>query len=61
MTKKVCKTCRIFVKGDSCPICKGNQFTDSWTGRIVILDAERSEIAKKTGINVKGEYVIKVR
>ena len=61
MPKQVCKKCRIFVKGDSCPICKNNQFTTNWKGRINILDADKSMIAEKVGIKVKGEYVIKVR
>ena len=61
MKKKVCKSCKIFVEGHQCPICKGNQFGESWQGRIFILDAGKSEIAKKLDINVKGEYAIKVR
>jgi len=61
MPRKVCKKCRIFVKGDSCPICKNNQFTTNWQGRINIVDADKSMIAEKVGIKVKGEYVIKVR
>jgi len=61
MPKKVCKKCRIFVKGDTCPICKNNQFTTNWKGRMNILDADKSMIAEKVGIKVKGEYVIKVR
>lgn len=61
MSKKVCRKCRIFVEGSECPLCKGNQFTDSWKGRIIITDAGRSEIAKKMGITAKGEYAIKIR
>jgi len=61
MKKKVCKKCRIFVEGDKCPICNGNQFSENWQGRINILDASKSEVAKKIGIEVKGEYVIKTR
>lgn len=61
MTRKVCKSCKIFVKGSTCPLCKGTNFSDNWKGRVFILDAEKSEIAKKIGITVKGEYVIKVR
>ena len=59
--KKVCRKCKIFVKGSECPICKGNQFTENWKGRIVILDANKSEIAQKIGLKVKGEYAIKTR
>ena len=61
MKKKVCKKCRIFVEGDKCPICNGNQFSENWQGRVNILDASKSEVAKKIGIEVKGEYVIKTR
>ena len=61
MKRKACKTCKIFVEGNECPICKGNQFTLNWKGRIYILDAKKSEIAQKMGTTVKGEYAIKVR
>lgn len=51
----------MFVDGDNCPSCKSNQFTTSWQGRLNILDANKSIIAKKLGITIKGEYAIKVR
>lgn len=60
MAKKVCKKCKIFVEGDSCPICKSNQFSESWKGKLIIIDPEKSELAQKLGIKVKGEYAIKV-
>ncbi len=61
MARKVCKKCKIFVKGSECPICKGSDFTESWQGRINIIDANKSEIAKKISIVQPGEYVIKIR
>ena len=36
-------------------------FTSSWNGRLFIIDSAKSEIAKKIGINKKGEYAIKAR
>ncbi len=36
-------------------------FTSSWNGRLFIIDPAKSEIAKKIGINKKGEYAIKAR
>jgi DNA-directed RNA polymerase subunit E" len=59
--KKVCKKCKRFVDGAVCPACKGNQFSENWKGRIYIADTAKSEIAKKIGIEVKGEYAIKVK
>ena len=59
--RKVCRKCKTFVKGEECPLCKGKEFSENWQGRITILDANSSEVAKKIGINTKGEYVIKAR
>ena len=61
MKKKVCRECKIFVEGNVCPVCKGNKFSNSWQGRLHILDAEKSEVAKKVGVKLHGEYAIKVR
>ena len=51
----------MFVETDSCPNCHGNHFSTNWQGRIYINDPEKSEIAKKIGITMQGEYAIKVR
>ncbi|MFH1133321.1 MAG: transcription elongation factor subunit Spt4 [Nanoarchaeota archaeon] len=61
MKKKVCKRCKLFYEGNECPSCKSNQSTTSWDGRLFILDPDKSEISKRIGIKVKGEYAIKVR
>ena len=57
----MCKECKIFVEGNECPTCKGNKFSTNWQGRLNIIDANKSIIAKKIEITVKGEYAIKVR
>ncbi|MFC1730497.1 transcription elongation factor subunit Spt4 [candidate division KSB1 bacterium] len=59
--KKVCKKCKLFYDGSVCPACKDNQTATSWKGRIAVMDADKSAIAKKIGIDVKGEYAIKIR
>lgn len=59
--KKVCKKCKIFVEGPECPICHGQSFSTNWQGRIFIVDSNKSEIAQKMGIKIKGEYAIKAR
>jgi len=61
MAKKVCKKCKIFVTGGECPLCKGNSFSENWKGKLIVLDAGKSEIAERIGITSKGEYAIKVR
>ena len=61
MARKICKKCKLFVVKDVCPICKENQFTDNWKGRLFILDFNKSEIAKKLEIKGKGNFAIKTR
>ncbi|MBM3200584.1 DNA-directed RNA polymerase subunit E'' [Candidatus Woesearchaeota archaeon] len=61
MAKKVCKKCKVFVKGNECPLCHGNQFTESWQGRVNVINPDKSSIAKKINVKTKGEYAIKVR
>ena len=61
MKKKVCKKCKIFVKESICPICNGSDFSENWSGRLFILNANKSEIANKIGIKNNGEYAVKVR
>jgi RNA polymerase subunit RPABC4/transcription elongation factor Spt4 len=38
-----------------------SDFTPTWQGRLSVIDAQNSIIAKKVGIKVNGEYAIKVR
>ncbi len=59
--KKACKKCKLFVEGDTCPSCGSTSFTTSWQGRLFIKDVEKSMIAEKIEVKVKGEYAIKVR
>lgn len=59
--KKCCKSCKLFYEGSECPKCKGTNSTTNWQGRIYVTDTEKSDIGKKIGIDVKGEYAIKCR
>jgi len=57
-----CKVCKyiINVKEKKCPKC-GGELSDKYSGMVIILEPERSEIAKLAGINVIGSYAIKVK
>ena len=62
MKPKACKVCnRIFETGEKCPECGAKENTESFKGRIVVLDTEKSEIAQKLNIKEKGNFAIKVR
>lgn len=59
--RKVCLGCKMFVDGETCSNCSSNQFTQNWQGRIFISDPQKSIVARKLGITIKGEYAIKVK
>ena len=59
MKPKACKICNTIYEGDKCPKCGSKEFTDSFKGRIIVQDPEKSEIAQKLKIKEKGEYAIK--
>ena len=59
---KACKICnKIFETGEKCPKCDSKESTESFKGRIVILDPEKSEIAQKINLKDKGNFAIKTR
>jgi DNA-directed RNA polymerase subunit E" len=59
---KACRTCRYIVKGPEkvCPKC-GGELTERFSGAIIILDPERSEVAKIAEINAVGSYAVNVK
>jgi DNA-directed RNA polymerase subunit E" len=59
---KACKLCRYITHGPekSCPKCSG-ELSERFSGMIIILDPERSEVAKIAEINSVGSYAINVK
>jgi DNA-directed RNA polymerase subunit E" len=57
---RACKNCSFITEEAVCPRC-GNPTSRDWQGYVVIIDHEKSEIAKKMGINVNGKFALKVR
>lgn len=61
MTEKACRKCHRITTGTICPRCKGASLSDDFSGLVVILDPEESEIAKTMIIDEKGRYALRVR
>ena len=58
---KVCRNCKLFVEGDSCPQCGESNFSRSWKGVVIINDPNGSEIAQHLEITKKGKYTLWVK
>ena len=60
--QKACKICNtIYDDGEKCPKCGSRESTDSFKGRVVVMNPEKSEIAKKLNLKEKGNFAIKTR
>ena len=58
--EKACKNCKLIYSGEKCPSCDRKETSDTFKGKIEIIDPEKSELAKQTKINKKGIYAIKL-
>lgn len=61
MPKKYCKKCKILVDEDKCPQCGDNDLSTNTQGRLVVIDANKSIVAKKLDRKTKGEYAIRLK
>ncbi|MBO3804225.1 MAG: DNA-directed RNA polymerase, subunit E'' [Candidatus Brockarchaeota archaeon] len=61
MVEKACTKCHLLTTENVCPNCKTSSFSTDWSGVALVMDVERSEIAKRLGVKKKGRYAIKVR
>ncbi len=60
---KACRRCHAIVErdADKCPYCGSRDLTEDWEGMVIVIDPEKSEVAKLLGITRPGRYAIKVR
>jgi DNA-directed RNA polymerase subunit E" len=59
--EKACKKCRTIYEGSKCTSCGSTESVEGFKGNIVVLDPDKSEIAKELGINKKGEFAARLR
>jgi DNA-directed RNA polymerase subunit E" len=57
---RACKNCRLLTEQELCPNC-GGALSREWQGYLIVLDAVKSEIAKKMNILKAGKFALKVR
>jgi len=57
--EKACKKCKTVFTGTKCPKCGSTEISDTFKGKVTILKADKSEIAKKLNLTEKGVYAVK--
>jgi DNA-directed RNA polymerase subunit E" len=58
--EKACKNCKRIYEGNECPICAKKETSDTFKGKVEIINPEKSELAKELKVNKKGLYAIKI-
>jgi DNA-directed RNA polymerase subunit E" len=62
MEGKVCRNCRIIIShGEKCPICGEGNLTAKWSGYVIVLNAEKSDIAKKLNLKVNSTFALSIK
>lgn len=59
--EKVCRTCRRFVRGATCPVCNASNLSTGWKGVVFVNSTADSEIAKAIGVTAPGKYCLFVK
>jgi len=60
MVFKACKDCKALFEGSTCTNCGSNNATDTFKGKVIVINPEESEVAKNLKISKKGTYVVKL-
>lgn len=58
---RACRTCKIITDEAACPICKGTDMSDDYSGLLIVLEPEGSQLAEKMEIKQEGRYALRIR
>jgi DNA-directed RNA polymerase subunit E" len=61
MRPRACRTCKIIIEENACPICRSTDLSDDFSGLLIVLDPENSELAEKIDIKEEGRYALRIR
>ena len=63
-TRLVCRDCHRVIEepdAETCPACGSSSLTEDWSGYVIIVHPETSEIAREMDVTEPGKYALKVR
>ncbi len=60
MRELACRKCKILTTEKTCPNDGSTELSNEWSGLIIVINPERSQVAKTLGIVKSGRYALKV-
>jgi len=58
---RACRHCKNINDETVCPVCKNTEFSDDYSGLLVVVDPENSILAEKLDTKEQGNYALKIR
>ncbi|MES0326029.1 MAG: transcription elongation factor subunit Spt4 [Candidatus Bathyarchaeia archaeon] len=58
---RACRHCKNINEDTVCPVCKNTEFSDDYSGLLVVVDPENSILAEKLDTKEQGNYALKIR
>ena len=60
MKELACRKCRMLTTEKACPNDRSTELSNEWSGLIIIINSDKSQVAKTLGISKPGRYALKV-
>lgn len=60
MKELACRKCKMLSTEKVCPNDGSTELSNEWSGLIIVIDQEKSQVAKTLGIVRPGRYALKV-
>lgn len=60
MREMACRKCKTLTTEKTCPNCGSTELSNEWSGLIIIINPDRSQVAKTLAISKPGRYALKV-
>lgn len=60
MKEMACRKCRMLTTEKVCPNCGSSELSNEWSGLVIVINPERSQVAKTLTILKPGRYALKV-
>jgi DNA-directed RNA polymerase subunit E" len=58
---RACRTCKNISEDSICPVCRGSEFSDDYSGLLIVLEPDNSLLAEKLETNEPGAFALKIR
>ncbi len=58
---RACRHCQNISEETVCPVCNNTDFSDDYSGLLVVFDPDNSILAEKLETTEAGNYALKIR